>query len=256
MGPPFVALLGEIMTTPAPYALLLEIAFRDSRILYLKQHGVSLVKQRDAKEAEIVAHNAQQELLTKIPRQLKKSIDDLELQIRTLSDQLKTKTRQLELITSEKQSLALVQEVTLFTQKKNKLVDTQMEQWLNCESLIEQLKTSQERHAIWLEQATAELRNLQAQLEHNMQDLAETENDLIRFVALLTDDWLAQYTRMKLHMQDPIVQVQNGACGGCFYPLQTMVLLKTKRSELGVCTLCHRFLVHSLPPVQPIVPEQ
>ncbi len=232
------------MTIPAPYALLLQIASCDARTAQLNQLATSLEKQHNAILAEIAAHQAKQDLLANAPRQLKKSIDEFELEIKSITEKLKPKIRQLELLTSEKQTLALSHEIALLQAQKEKLVDAQMDQWLCYEAMLEQHIKDKPATDDWLEKAQGRLSESSDQIAQTETSRAKTDAEHAAVYALLPADWKQQYTRMKSQMPDPIVCVQNGSCGGCYYPLESLVLNKTKRSELATCTMCHRFLVH------------
>ncbi len=242
------------MTSPAPYALFLQVASCDARVAHLKQLAISITKQRDLKQTEIAQHLAKLELLSTSPRQLKKSIDDFELEIRSITEKLKPKLRQLELLTSEKQTLALSHEIALLRAQKEALAEQQMEQWLDYEAMREQHEKNQPLQEQWQQKAHTELQALNEQLEQTETSLANAHREHAKITALLSETWQQQYNRMKSHMPDPIVHVQNASCGGCFYPLESLVLVKTKRLEITTCSMCHRFLVYQAAPAEPLNP--
>ena len=130
------------MATPAPHALLLHVASCDALIAHLEHHLSTVTKQLH--ELQLVLNAAETEYSTG-PKKLiamKKAIDELELELRTINDDIKQKNRQLDVVTATKQLQALEHEVAMLIRKKEQINDLQVEQWLAYE-VAQQNQTAQ-----------------------------------------------------------------------------------------------------------------
>ena len=237
------------MATPAPHALLLHIASCDALIAHHEHHLITITKQLHQQEAELEAAEAEHSSMPKKLMAMKKAIDDLELELRTIDDDLKHKNRQLDVITAEKQLRALEHEIAMLTRKKETLNDLQVDQWLAYETVQHEQVTQSPAVDNELEKRKLAVTALAQDIEQTKIATATAQEELLALINILDDHWLPVYQRMKIHIPDPIVLVQKDSCGGCFYPLQAQMLIKLRHSEVITCTLCNRLLVYAPPAV-------
>ncbi|NDD53837.1 hypothetical protein EBZ39_08145, partial [bacterium] len=163
------------MSVHAPYTLLLEVASCDARVSHLTQTVADLSKKIAAQQQSFATY---QEACACAPATLlgmKKAIDDLELQLKSIDDQLKHKKQQLDLITSEKQLHALEHEIAMLLRKKEELSDLQVDQWLAYETAQQEQEAQQSSTATQLEQLGADIASLESELEQAQISLANAE---------------------------------------------------------------------------------
>jgi predicted nucleic acid-binding Zn-ribbon protein len=242
------------MATPAPHALLLHIALCDALIAHLEHHLHTITKQ--LQEQQVVLANAEIEHASE-PKKLvamKKAIDELELELRCIDDDLKQKTKQLDVVTAVKQQQALEHEIAMLIRKKESINDLQVDQWLAYE-------VAQQAQSLQSPLADEQLNKLRTSLQMMHDDISSTNAKLVEahaehatLAALFDEHWQTVYQRMKATMADPVVLVQKDACGGCFYPLQTAVLVRVRQQDVLSCTMCNRLLIYA-PQPSPISPN-
>ena len=237
------------MATPAPHALLLHIASCDALIAHHEHHLVTVAKQLQQQQIDLETAETEHSTVPKKLMAMKKAIDDLELELRSIDDDLKHKNRQLDVITAEKQLRALEHEIAMLTRKKEDLNDLQVDQWLAYETFQHEQITQTPVVGNHLEKLRLAVSSLEQDIDRTKIALATAQEEQRALVNLFDDHWLPIYQRMKMHMPDPIVLVQKDSCGGCFYPLQAQMLIKLRHNEVITCMLCNRLLVYAPPAV-------
>ncbi len=237
------------MATPAPHALLLHIASCDALIAHHEHHIATLTKQLQQQQTQLDAAEAEHATAPKKLIAMKKAIDDLELELRSIDEDLKHKHRQLSIITAEKQLRALEHEIAMLSRKKETLNDLQVDQWLAYETFQHEQISQNPLVDSQLEKLRVTVASLQQDIEQTQSLLATTQEEQQALVNLFDDHWAPIYKRMKIHMQDPVVIVQKDSCGGCFYPLQAQMLIKLRHNEVITCMLCNRLLVYTTPTI-------
>lgn len=236
------------MATPAPHALLLHIASSDALIAHLNHHLITATQQLLQQQAALEIAETEHAAMPKKLLAMKKAIDDLELELRTLDDDLKHKNRSLDVVTAEKQLRALEHEIAMLTRKKESLNDLQVDQWLAYETVQHEQLAKNPVVDNQLEALRIAINTLTQDVEQTKIALKTAHEEQQALVNLFDDHWLPVYQRMKTHIQDPIVLVQKDSCGGCFYPLQAQMLIKLRHNEVLTCSLCNRLLIYA-PPV-------
>ena len=240
------------MATPAPHALLLHIASCDALIAHLEHHLNTITKQLHEQQITLARGEEEHSSVPKKLTAMKKAIDELELELRTIDEDFKQKNRQLDVITATKQLQALEHEVAMLIRKKESINDLQVDQWLAYEAAMQTQAVQTPVADEHLCKLSSGINDLLHDIEKTNLGLAEAHEEHANLAALFDDHWQAIYQRMKAHINNPVVIVQKDACGGCFYPLQVQMLIKLRHSEVLSCGLCSRLLIHA--PLVPLIP--
>lgn len=171
-----------------------------------------------------------------------KAVHEKELESKKLDVRQNDIKKKLDDIENAKQYVAL----------KKELDQLQTQQQLHEEMLIKawnQLETAErtlaQKKDSFLEkiketdQAIASVEHELAALDTNLEHAAAQRPDV---AALVNPEWLTKYDAMHGRVENPVVEVVQGACGGCFYAIPQHELARLKNKALLECNSCYRFL--------------
>jgi predicted nucleic acid-binding Zn-ribbon protein len=178
---------------------------------------------RDVHDAQKIVHEKELEMkkLDNREADLKKRLDDLEN-----IKQYTSLKKELDSVQGEQRSREDVL-VTAWNQLENAQRNLQQKK-----DLIEQKITELEKE---ISAARKDAQGLQEKI-----DLYAKERPLK--ASLVNKEWLEKYDMMHGRVENPVVEVVQGGCGGCFYTITDQELARLKRRALLQCNSCYRFL--------------
>jgi predicted nucleic acid-binding Zn-ribbon protein len=183
---------------------------------------IELLK-RDVHDAQKVVHEKELEMAKLDNREadLKKRLDDLEN-----IKQYTTLKKELDSVQGEQRS------------REDALV-TAWNQLENVQRTLHQKKDLIEQKITELEKVISAARK-EAQGLQDKLDAHAKERPLK--ASLVNKEWLEKYDMMHGRVENPVVEVVQGGCGGCFYTITDQELARLKRRALLQCNSCYRFL--------------
>jgi predicted nucleic acid-binding Zn-ribbon protein len=174
-------------------------------------------------------------------RDMKKQVDGLELELTTLDTREKELRVKLDAVHYKEYSSLKAE------------VEQVQQQQLRLESKVEaawgELDTTQKEAARVATEQQAQLDELQTHIAQKMaeketaeQQLRELEHERPAYEQRVPEQWLEKYALMRERVPDPVVSVDNGSCGSCFYKVSEQDTLALKRHALVQCKGCFRLL--------------
>lgn len=95
----------------------------------------------------------------------------------------------------------------------------------------------------------ARLAHIEQNIAHIEQEAQELQNKVDvdtaqrpAIVNQVNQDWLEKYMNMYGRVSNPVVEVMQGICSGCFYAVPHQDLARLKNRALLQCNSCYRFL--------------
>lgn len=173
---------------------------------------------------------------------LRKQIDEKELELKMLRDRERTKKDQLESVSSPKEYMSLNNELANLERAKSVHEDAIIELWQQRENAEAELTEQQKLYEQYLNDVAKrkdELHSERLQLEVQR----DTVMQRLEIVAKqVYPPLFEQYTNMKATVPNPAVPVIDGACSACFYVVTANDLNAIKRHKLVQCKECYRLL--------------
>ena len=177
----------------------------------------------------------------------KKNLHELEVTVQALRDEIKRKHAATHTVTTQKQQHALEHELKVLEEELEAVSDEQVD-------ILYALEEVSKQYDAFLSTMHSTRQHLEQQLSITQAHCVALKEELVKgkaghleLEAALPEEWQKRYMAMKKKLDDPIVPVRNDACGGCFYPLQPNVLVKTRHGEIISCSICNR-MVFAEPP--------
>lgn len=151
---------------------------------------------------------------------------------------------------------------------KKKLDDIEnAKQYVVLKKELDQLQTQQQQHEemlikVWNQLEAAE-RTLTQKKDPLLEKIKEADQEIVsvehelaaldvqleravaqrpNIAALVNPEWLSKYEAMQGRVENPVVEVSQGACSGCFYAIPQHELTRLKNKALLECNSCYRFL--------------
>lgn len=173
---------------------------------------------------------------------LRKQIDEKELELKILRDRERTKRDHLESVSSPKEYTSLNNELANLERTKREHEDAIIELWQQREQTEAALAEQQKLY----EQYTNDVEQQKIKLASEHEQLKVQRDSLIHHLEETAKQvyppLLEQYISMKGTVPNPAVPVIDGACSACFYVITANDLTAIKRHKLVQCKECYRIL--------------
>jgi predicted nucleic acid-binding Zn-ribbon protein len=150
--------------------------------------------------------------------------------------------KQLDSAQDYKQFQSFTKELQGIQQEKEKQEQALMQAMnkkLHQEKMLAQLQQTTDDQFAHLQQ---KIQTLQKQYDaiHLQYEQAAQERE--QKCTLVPKEWMEMYTSMSASVHNPIVQIINESCGGCFYPITRVLLQQAIRNKLVQCQNCCRIM--------------
>lgn len=174
--------------------------------------------------------------------QLKKRVDEQELEMKVLDQKEKEKKQRLENLADYKEYQAIKAEVEAIQRIQVEQETVVLDAWNqleNAQLAVKKKTTESTAQLQQLQERVQELEDKAAQLQTEVADLilqrAEKEKDV-------PAEWLEKYTMMRARVTDPVVEIVDQSCGACSQMITSQDMVRAKRGALVQCQKCYRLL--------------
>lgn len=219
------------------------------QLVSFDQHLKQLAHQIHKKVESVSDLLKQKELLVQDIEQLKQSVHDMqkavdakELEMKVLDERAAALKHKIEHISNTKEYSSLRKELDAVHEQQSNMEDTLVHAWHQLEIAQRTLKQKNEEIVQKIEQSDAEIASKQAEITQLQESLSAQKLERVSRTTTIPAEWMEKYEGMHERVDDPVVAVADGACGGCFYPVASQDLARLKRRALLQCNSCYRFL--------------
>lgn len=230
------------MNVKNPYEAFVDLSQLDQRLLSLQRSLDALLLQAEELKAE---HNSQTRCLHEKQNALaevQKILTGHELQLKLTLSSIMKKQKQIESSASSREYQSLFQEISELEKKKSELEEKILEQW----QLIEELQVAYAALVIKTEQHTIRIaidqQKKAAEIATIKNQVIDLTNEAVNLQKDLNPLILASYLKMKERVPNPGVEVIDGRCSGCYYPIPSQDLADLRKHKILACKDCYRLL--------------
>ncbi|HEX4069306.1 MAG TPA: hypothetical protein VHX42_04360 [Candidatus Babeliales bacterium] len=174
--------------------------------------------------------------------QLKKKVDEQELEMKSLDHKEKDKKRQLERLSDYKEYQAIKTEIEAIQHAQIEQEQLVLDAWNQLENTQNSLQKKTKEH----ENVSQQLHEKEQTLETKLADITEEITNLTAQRAAKEADvpteWLEKYTMMRARVADPVVEIFHQSCGACSQMITQQEMIRAKRGALLQCQNCYRLL--------------
>ena len=174
--------------------------------------------------------------------QLKKRVDEQELEMRVLDQREKDKKKQLENLADYKDYQGLKSEVESLQHLQVDQEQRVLDAWNaleNAQNALQKKQNESEQQLVAIHTQMRELGDKRKSLDDECAALinqrAEMEKDV-------PEEWLEKYTLMRARVADPVVAIFHQSCSGCSQMITSQEMMRAQRGALVQCQKCFRLL--------------
>lgn len=225
-----------------PFLRFIDLVSFDQKLQSLENNIVVVNSEIDLLKTQEDAFIYDLEEHHKRVNQLKKRVDEQELEMKSLDQKEKQKKELLDRLSDYKEYQGIKAEVETIQRLQVDQEQSVLDAWNQLENAqaaenkkkidgIEKLKLIHESRA-QLEDKIAQLR---ADVANFMVKRAEKES-------IVPAEWLEKYTMMRSRVSDPVVEIFHQSCGACSQMITSQDFVRAKRGALIQCQKCYRLL--------------
>ncbi len=171
-----------------------------------------------------------------------KVVDATELDMKSLDEREADIKNKIERIESPKEYSGLKKELDAVHASQHELEDTLVGVWNQLETAQRNLTQKQDDIVSKIKNAEQVFQAKQQEIEQLKKTVQENQQSRPDKLKPIPEEWLEKYEMMYKRVDDPVVEIVQGGCGGCFYPTPNHDLARLKRRALLQCNSCYRFV--------------
>ncbi len=233
---------GTLMIQQHPFTAFIDLIDLDQkmRIFHNKINTFQLAVLEDAKQKkELVSRFDQFKIHL---RELKKVIDDYELEIKDLDAKEKRKKEQLDALQNPKEYQPLKKEIDRLKKEQHGVESQLMAVWNKMELAQKDFEVQQVSFDSKIKELENSMIEKQEAITSLKAELDALQRDRPVKEALVPQEWLEKYSHMRMQVADPVVPVLSGGCSACFYNIPNHEIMRLKRRAVIQCKGCFRLI--------------
>ena len=225
-----------------PFSHFIDLIAFDQSILVLEKEVSKLVELIKTVEATLVSLDEEYEKEKLLIHNLRKIVDEHELEMRSLDEQEKAARERSERATTTKEYQSFKKECDQFKNLQHEHEEVLMAAWNTFEGAKKNFDAK-----------TAVLNDKKAALVLQIEEYEKKKQSMYDQIAQLTvtrsgyvqhipEEWFDKYSRMRSIVPNPVVPVVAGTCGGCSYLLRMQTMMSLDLKKMIECSGCYRLI--------------
>lgn len=214
----------------------------DTRIRVIKQKIVHIENEINDLLDQKSAINQELEMQRHAVIHARKKVDEQELLLKALDETERSKKKQLDAVTGYKGYQSLQHELAHMQEERQKQEQLLLAYWHE----LEIMQNSYEAMSPICEQKTEEIKQKIAQKKEGVrifeEEIRKEGDSRLKIEKNVPTEWLEKYVFMSGQIEDPVVSVIQGCCGGCFYQLPRQDMINLQNQAIIQCKSCCRLL--------------
>ncbi len=174
--------------------------------------------------------------------QLKKKVDEQELEMNVLDQQEKDKKKHLELLADYKDYHAIKSEIETIQRLQVQQEQNVLHAWNQLENAQQSLKKAMsdntQQAQMFHEQVegmTDKLNTFNATYQELLSQRADMEKNV-------PAEWLEKYSMMRARVVDPVVEISHQSCSACSQMITSQNMSRARHGAIIQCQTCYRLL--------------
>lgn len=226
-----------------PFAAFIDLISLDQHIRSLHQSILKLQQETKSYLSE------KQKLVERLDQfkqhvhDLKKSVHEQELAIKELDALEKQKKERIDSLQHAKEYQPLKKEIERLKQEQHDAEAILMTIWNKLETAQKELNEQTTQYSSKIDELHAAIAKHHDDIEKLQAELTEKKSERPSKESNVPQEWLDNYSHMKMQVEDPVVPLLDmSSCGACYYTLPNQELIRLKRRAIVQCKGCFRLL--------------
>ena len=225
-----------------PFEHFINLVRFDQKITKTSQAKVAKEKEITQLHEDKSRVHAEIDALKQTVHDAQKAVHEKELDAKKLDTREADIKKKLDDIENAKQYVALKKELESVQTKQRTHEEAVISAWNHLETAertLQQKKDALLVHIAQIDQSIVQAQQEAQELQHDIDADTAARPQVVSHV---NQDWLEKYTNMHGRVTNPVVEVVQGICTGCFYAVPHQDLVRLKNKALLQCNSCYRFL--------------
>ncbi len=225
-----------------PFLRFINLVNFDQKLQSLENETITIATEVAALKKQQQDYTRDLDDLHKRVFQLKKQVDEQELEMKTLDQKEKDKKKHLENVSDYKEYQAIKTEVEAIQRLQIEQEQLVLDAWNKLENAelalqkktvesVDQIKQLQEQ----VQERDTKAVSLVAEINRLTAERVEKE-------AQVPAEWLQKYIMMRARVTDPVVEIVHQSCSACSHMITSQEMVRAKHGALIQCQKCYRLL--------------
>lgn len=233
-------------TAPSPYLAFISLARFDQQIHEKTIKIGHLLHEIDEATQEIEVAQKRVSEAKLASQNMRKSIDEKELELKILKERERDIKRKLDVVASVKEYTSLQHEHEELTQAQDVLENTVLSLLQNYDELVVALQQAESSAADIQRNSDIRITEKKLQRAQLQEEISNIQEERVRIKPLVQPEVLQQYEIMREKVPNPAVSVKENACSSCFYAITVADMAAIRRHKMVMCKDCYRFLYEAI----------
>jgi predicted nucleic acid-binding Zn-ribbon protein len=225
-----------------PFLRFIDLVNFDQKIHSFETEKKSLISAIESvkKQEEDSARNLDE--ANKSIFQLKKKVDEQELEMKSLDQKEKEKKQRLERLADYKEYQAIKVEIEAVQQLQVEQEQHVLDAWNQLENAQQTLQKKTKEHETLSQQLHEKMQELQTKLAQLSDEIVNLSAERTQKEANVPAEWLEKYTMMRARVPNPVVEIFHQSCSVCGHMITQQEMVRAKHGALLQCQTCFRLL--------------
>ena len=242
VGPPNIKeQLGEYMSDH-PFLRFINLVNFDQKLQSLENEKTTIAAEIAAIKQQEQEYARDLDDINGRVFQLKKRVDEQELEMKVLDQKEKEKKQRLENLTDYKDYQAMKGEVEAIQHIQVAQEKAVLDAWNQLENAQLSLKKKNSEGAAQLQQLQEQIQALENKAANLQTEVASLIEQRTEKEMNVPADWLEKYRMMRARVTDPVVEIYHQSCGACSHIITTQEMVRARHGALVQCQKCYRLL--------------
>ena len=225
-----------------PFLRFINLVTFDQNIQSLENQKITIATESAAIKTQQQEYTRDLDDMHKRIVQLKKRVDEQELEMKVLDQKEKEKKQRLENIADYKEYQAIKAEVEGIQRMQVDQEKSVLDAWSQLENAQLGLTKKSTEITHQLEQLHIQLQELEKKSAHLYTQVADLIAQREEKETAVPAEWLEKYTMMRARVSDPVVEIFHQSCGACSQMITSQEMVRAKHGALIQCQKCYRLL--------------
>jgi predicted nucleic acid-binding Zn-ribbon protein len=225
-----------------PFLRFIDLVNFDQKLHSLENEKKAIAAQIVALKEQIKDYARDLDEMNQRIFQLKKKVDEQELEMKSLDHKEKEKKQQLDRLADYKEYQAIKVEIETVQHMQVEQEQHVLDAWNQLENAQNNLQKKTKEQEVQLQQLHENMQALEAKLAHLTDEIANLTAERVAKEADVPAEWLEKYTMMRARVPDPVVEIFHQSCGACSQMITQQEMIRARRGALIQCQNCYRLL--------------
>ena len=228
-----------------PFLRFINLVNFDQKLQSLENQKIVVEKEISALKLQEEEHARDLQALHNRVLQLKKRVDEQELEMNALDQKEKEKKKHLEHLADYKDYQAIKSDVESIQRMQVEQEKIVLDAWNQLENAQHGLKKKTEDNVQLLESLHSRIKELGEKFAAIDTECALSITQRVSMEANVPAEWLEKYTMMRARVTDPVVEIFHQSCGACSQMITSQDMVRARHGALVQCQKCYRLLYAS-----------